>query len=216
MGGHQIHFHPCTVELLLNGPSKEWSPPQLPSMYSGTSIEWSLQRVVTTSITIHVQWNLYFMVPPKGGHHLHDHPYTMEPLLYGPSKGWSPPPLPSMYNGTSTLWSLQRVVTTSITIHVQWNLYFMVPPNGGHRLHYHPCTVEPLLNGPSKGWSPPPLPSICSGISTELSLQWVVTTYISIHVQWNVYFMVPPFVQSGTSHERGAVCEACTKTNVRL
>ena len=130
----------------------------------------SLQWVVITSITIHIQWNLYITVPPMGSHHLHYYPYTVEPLRYGPSNGWSSPPLPSMYSGTSTLQSLQWVVITSITIHIQWNLYVTVPPMGGHHLHYHPCTVEPLRYGPSNGWSSPPLPSMCSLTSTLRSL----------------------------------------------
>ena len=105
------------------------------------STEWPLQWVVT----IHIQWNLYWKVHSMGGHHLHYHPYSVACQLNGPSNGWSSPPLPSIYSGTSMLWSLQWVVITSITIHTQWNLYFMVPPMGGHHLHYHPCTVEPLL-----------------------------------------------------------------------
>ena len=169
-GGHHLHYHPCMVEPLLNSPSNGWSPPPL-------------------------------------------HTCTVEPLLNGPSKGWSPPLLTSMYSATSTTWSLKRVVTTSITIHMQWHVNWMVPPMGDHHLHFHPCTVEPLLNspsngwsppplhsctlepllnGPSKGWSPPLLTSMYSGTSTIWSLQRVVTTSITIHMQWHVNWMVPP------------------------
>ena len=142
---HYFHYHPYAVACQLNGPSNGWSP----SIYSGTSTERSIQWVVTTSITIHIQWHVNWMAPPMGGHHLHYHPYTVEPLLNSPFNGWSPPPLPSIYSGTSTLWSLQWVVITSITIHTQWNLYIMVPPMDGHHLHYHPYTVEPLCYGRS-------------------------------------------------------------------
>ena len=41
-GDHHLHYHPYAVASQLNGPSKEWTPPPLPSMYSGTSPEWSL------------------------------------------------------------------------------------------------------------------------------------------------------------------------------
>ena len=156
------------------------------------------------------------MVLSRGSHCLHYHPCTVQPPFNSSSVGWSLLPLPSMYRGTSTEQSLQWVVTTFIIIHVQWNLYWTVPPKGDHHLHYGPCSVEPLLNSPSNGWSPLLLPSICSGMSTEWSLQWVVTTYITIHVQWNLYFTVSPFVQSGTSYERGTVREACSKTDVGL
>ena len=148
-----------------------WSLLPLPSLYSVTSTEQSLQRVVTTSITIYVQWNLNWTVPPKGSHHLYYHPCTVEPLLNGPSNGWTSPPLPSVYSGTSTERSLQRVVTTSITTRVQWNLNWTVPPKGVHHLHYYPYAVASQLDGPSNGWSPPPFLSMYSGTSTEWSLQ---------------------------------------------
>ena len=147
--------------------SNGWSPPPLPYIYSVTFTELSLKRVVTASITTHIQWNLQWRVPPKGGHYLHYHPCTVQLPFNSSSMEWSLLLLPSMYSGTSTKWPLQRVDITSITIHVQWSLYWMVPPKGGYHLHYHPCTVEPLLNGPSNGWSPTPLLSMYSGASTK-------------------------------------------------